>query len=600
MASLSTTLDDKLGGYEWHIMDSGASVGQHQHEGYALQDSKMKNIEVTVANGAKMVNKSSGRSAYMDKNGTILDTTNTTDYCMPQCKENLMSMLDMAKNGCTILMSHKLPSLVKVWNARGQVVETCVENNIPWALLRPITQGELGEHGESTHKSYASKLKGFTLTFWHHILAHTDKGVVKQMANIVDNMVIMHDKDSCDDKECIGCHLAKPKKSHFNRNPERAASIGRLHMDYKSTKVPSIYYGNTGYFLMWDEASGVTMCIPTNTKRAKAQLVAFKYFEAELNKHGHSIYEINCDGGGEYVAHECMDYWKLVKKYSVNITGPYTPQHNSRAERKIQTLDNKLNACLQQYQLGDNYWELALFFTVYVENRIISTHRPLIPPLQALTGKKVSYTKLTMPFGTFVYCLRMDRSKSESRKAHPGLFVGFSQDHPKCILAHVPALHRIATVTHYVPDYNITTKVHRAKFDWYGLHNWIGELPTDAVGIGETESSSDADIGVSATPVKSNPPPSTMVHGGPIPFPFADDVQSREATSPPIGKRAVQESSVVLETNHGIDFENSDNVLETNPVDFENDWNLDVLETNHGITPAIISNNTGVYGLGNE
>jgi hypothetical protein len=79
MASLSTTLDDKLDGYEWHIMDSGASVGQHQHEGYALQDSKMKRIEVTVANGAKMVNKSSGKSAYMDKNGTILDTTNTTD-----------------------------------------------------------------------------------------------------------------------------------------------------------------------------------------------------------------------------------------------------------------------------------------------------------------------------------------------------------------------------------------------------------------------------------------------------------------------------------------------------------------------------------------
>jgi hypothetical protein len=327
MASPSYTLDDKLGGYEWHIMDSGASVGQHQHEGYALQDSKMKRIEVTVANGAKMVNKSSGMSAYMDKNGTIIDTTNTTDYCMPQCKENLMSMLDMAKNGCTILMSHKLPSLVKVWNARGQVIETCVENNIPWALLRPMTQGELGEHGESTHKGYASKLKkGFTLDFWHYILAHNDKGVVKQMANIVDNMTIMHDKNSCDDKECIGCHLAKPKKSHFNRNPERAASIGRLHMDYKSTKVPSIYYGNTGYFLMWDEASGVTMCIPTNTKRAKAQLVAFKYFEAELNKHGHSIYEINCDGGGEYVAHECMDYWKLVKRYSVNITGPDTPQ----------------------------------------------------------------------------------------------------------------------------------------------------------------------------------------------------------------------------------------------------------------------------------
>ena len=42
-------------------------------------------------------------------------------------ESKIFNVLDMAKNGCTILMSNKLPSLVKVWNARGQVIETCVE-----------------------------------------------------------------------------------------------------------------------------------------------------------------------------------------------------------------------------------------------------------------------------------------------------------------------------------------------------------------------------------------------------------------------------------------------------------------------------------------
>ena len=90
----------------------------------------------------------------------------------------------------------------------------------------------------------------------------------------------------------------------------------------------------------------------------------------------------------------------------------------------------------------DCYWELALYYVVYVENRIVSTHRPMMPPMQALTNKKVTvdYSVFKMPFGTLVYCLRLGRSKSESRKAHPGVFVGFSQDHPKCTLAHVPAL----------------------------------------------------------------------------------------------------------------------------------------------------------------
>ena len=116
-----------------------------------------------------------------------------------------------------------------------------------------------------------------------------------------------------------------------------------------------------------------------------------------------------------------MEYWKLHRKYEVNITGPDTPQHNSRAERKIQTIDNKINACLQQYQLSECYWELALYLVVFVENRIVSTHRPTIPPMQALTGMKVDYSVFKMPFGTLVYCLRLDRSKSESRKAHPGI-----------------------------------------------------------------------------------------------------------------------------------------------------------------------------------
>ena len=109
-AAPSYTLDDELGGYEYHIMDSGASVIQHKHESYVYKDARTKRINVTVANGMHMMNKSSGKSAYKDKNGTIVDTTSTTSYCMPDCNENLMSLIDMAKCGCTIVFSNKLPN----------------------------------------------------------------------------------------------------------------------------------------------------------------------------------------------------------------------------------------------------------------------------------------------------------------------------------------------------------------------------------------------------------------------------------------------------------------------------------------------------------
>ena len=129
-------------GFEWHTPDSGASAGQHGHEQYVHKDAHTKRVMTTVANGMHMFNKSSGKSAYKDKYGTVLDMANTSDYCMPDAKQNLLSLMDMSKNGCTILMSDKLPNMIEIWNAQGKGLDTKVENNIPWLLLKPLSKDE--------------------------------------------------------------------------------------------------------------------------------------------------------------------------------------------------------------------------------------------------------------------------------------------------------------------------------------------------------------------------------------------------------------------------------------------------------------------------
>ena len=296
----------------------------------------------------------------------------------------------------------------------------------------------------------------------------------------VDGMCIKSDAKvpSSSKKPCYGCNLGKAKKTHFHRNATRAKKVGKLHLDYKSSKTPSLYNGNTGYFIMWDEGSGTTCAIPTNNKRGDTQLEAFKIFEAELERNGHKVYEIVCDGGGEYINTTTLNYWKLEKQYKLGYSAPDTPEHNSRAERRILTLDNKMNAMLQHFQLGDCYWEQCLLLVVHIENRVISTHYH-IPPMEKLTGKRVSVAHLTMPFGTMVYCLKRDRLKSESRKAHPGLYMGVPADQPKGILVHVPALGRLVVVSHYTIDRSVRTKADRMSIDWYGLHNYDGHLPED-------------------------------------------------------------------------------------------------------------------------
>jgi hypothetical protein len=350
-------------------------------------------------------------------------------------------------------------------------------------------------------------------------------GMIPHLEDKGNNLVIAKEKDVhkdhklmvCGDK-CVGCQLGKAHMQYFRMNPERATTIGHWHLDYKSSKVPSLYYGNTGYFIYFEEVSGVTCACPTNNKRGSTQLKEWKLLESLVEKYGHKTHTIVCDGGGEFINQETMDHWKVVKKYNVHVTVANTPQHNSRAERKIRTVDDKANACLQDYQLHDKYWELAILFVVYVENRILTMflHNP---PWTNLTGELVDYSVF---------------SKDSSRKAYPGLFVGFPLDQ-KGILAHVPALGRIMAVIHYTVDYSINTKEHRNKIDWYGAKEWQGVLAEDA----------DVELPIGGIGAVAPPSPMPATRGGiihrgasckdpPVPLDLdGDDGSTPRGTVPP-------------------------------------------------------------------
>ena len=103
---------------------------------------------------------------------------------------------------------------------------------------------------------------------------------------------------------------------------------------------------------------------------------------------------------------------------------------------------------------------------------------PTHTPMQYITGVPTDYSHFKCPFGTVAYVLRHDRLKSESRKAHPGLVVGFPA-HRKGLLVHVPAMGRLVATRHYVLDRSIVTKAQRSKLDWLGNHPFTGELPQD-------------------------------------------------------------------------------------------------------------------------
>ena len=135
---------------------------------------------------------------------------------------------------------------------------------------------------------------------------------------------------------------------------------------------------NTGYFLLWDEASNLVMVYCTKDKSGASQLHAFQKYEAFLKSHGHRVWMVQCDGGGEYLNQNTLDYWSSIglDGESIQPSCPHTPQQNGRAERMILTIDDKCNAQLQHMQLSDVYWEQSLLYVCHVENRIITAMHP--------------------------------------------------------------------------------------------------------------------------------------------------------------------------------------------------------------------------------
>ena len=121
--------------WEYHIMDSGASCPQHKHNAFTLADDVPTQCEVTVASGDSLFSTSSGVTCYEFEGGVTMDMSKSQSFCIPQLHHNLMSIIDMAKNGCKIQFEQFGDgTFCKAWNASGDELPVQVINNIPWLI----------------------------------------------------------------------------------------------------------------------------------------------------------------------------------------------------------------------------------------------------------------------------------------------------------------------------------------------------------------------------------------------------------------------------------------------------------------------------------
>jgi transposase InsO family protein len=114
--------------------------------------------------------------------------------------------------------------------------------------------------------------------------------------------------------------------------------------------------------------------------------------------HGDSERVLQSKNMHKFLAERCI---------SPRASPPYTHERNGIAERQIRTLFDMVRSLLQQADLPNKLWFLALQHAAYIRNRVPSSALDGLSPLQVLTGKVSEEVVQLKRFGCTVFVLSL-------------------------------------------------------------------------------------------------------------------------------------------------------------------------------------------------
>ncbi|GBP51685.1 Retrovirus-related Pol polyprotein from transposon TNT 1-94 [Eumeta japonica] len=138
----------------------------------------------------------------------------------------------------------------------------------------------------------------------------------------------------------------------------------------------------------------------------------------------HGVLILHTDNGREYVNKVFKEY--LDKEGIVHeLTAPYTPEQNGRAEREIRTIVESARSMLYARDLPLDLWAEAVNCAVYILNRTSSSQTPGKTPYELWNGTKPELGHLKV-FGSIGYVHVPDQLRTKlEKKSEKMLLIGY-------------------------------------------------------------------------------------------------------------------------------------------------------------------------------
>lgn len=396
------------------IVDSGAT-DHMTNRGDILHD-------YTALKDARAITCADGKSATAVGYGNLYATTPDGESLM------FKKVLYVPKIACNLLSAGRIDERGgQILTSRG-VCRVSVDGKVLLTARRDsggLYSVRLRATVPKAHAMTAATTRA-PLRLWHARLGHVGVGAIRELhkKKMVKGLEIddLHDSK---DMRCEVCPRAKLTQSHFAPSTSKATRPMELvHSDVMQMPVPSL--GGARYVVtLLDDYSRLSSVTCVARKSMTAAVVADSLDRLEAMS-GRRTKTLRSDNGGEYMSKE---FNNSLRKRGVThqVSAPYTPQQNGRAERLNRTLMERVRAMLAHSGQPQELWAEAVTTANYIRNRCPATTSERTP-YEDFTGKKPKVDNLRV-FGcrAFVFVPAGQRNKLQDR-ARQGVFVGYASD----------------------------------------------------------------------------------------------------------------------------------------------------------------------------
>lgn len=227
--------------------------------------------------------------------------------------------------------------------------------------------------------------------------------------------------------ECEGCVYGKQTRSPFTSTSSTNATEC---LELTHTDVGVIRNSTLNGYMYWctflDDYSG--RVVVALMKHKNHVLAAFKEYKkyAERQMHPLVLKRVRSDNGGEYIG----EFARYLASCGIQheLTVPYTPQWNPRAERLNGTLVQMTRSMMHHMNVPEEFCGEGLKTAAYIINRLIS--RSAREPKTAFEfwyKKKPNLSHLRV-FGCVAYAHVQIKSSKFAPRAIKCMFVGYNDD----------------------------------------------------------------------------------------------------------------------------------------------------------------------------